>query len=822
MKKILLLMAFMILFTTMPIAQDHVSKPPWIIDENMYIKGMVMVDSNLVPSRTCHWYLGVDSLQWNAYMCTLWCNVGMFDQLGFNCADTGKIDTSFFKDIWVDTVHSCSGVLVIDNDTTFFDGNGNDAKILQFCELLDVANTENAFLCSTLTDAGSNANIRRAFKAILVDGGFTGNNQTYAGYFYNSAGGTGAVARNYGALGYAVYASATGNYGLKGVSENAAVNVGVYGQSIDDVASADNFGLLGIASNDGASGYHCAGYFDLGAGTLPNLTFSSTIIGDNHNYTDNHLTLMDDLYNVFVVADGGDSSVIVYAMSQTDTTTIIGSSVTSDTAHLEYLSVINDTFSRAAHILINDPPAGKVYGLDVVVDYSDTISSRECTGISTIAKSYSPGILIGIYAKGEADGIYTCSTLVIGGSFSTSVCGGEHIGVLTQASSNSASDSACYGTKSSGLNAGIGNTYGGHFIGQGSGRGDHYGIYSKAISGSRNYAGFFISTSYDTSFAQRGIVCSLTTAGSDANASQHGIQVKVLPGYTGVNNATGITVSNTVVGGASGENRGIYASCTGTSARNNYGVWGLSSGATPISIGVKGVAVIGKANSDNIGVLGLADTSGGVSGAEYAGGYFASRVTSPDSIKHANQAVVISDNSNLSGCIYRGLDNEFCVFEVCDGGDSSGILRIMDASDTTILRPTSVASDSFIGGVVLPSKIVVGTGGADSVLVTTKTVTCDSMTNNLTGTRFPMSKVCISTYSCQFDPTKTRDTTVVSGINAATFCWSSIQDNGVGGPTITAITAPIWLYATIDTIIATRAVADTNIFLDYQLFILGL
>jgi hypothetical protein len=389
MKKSILLLALVILFATNALAQDYVSKPPWIVDENMYIKGMVWVDSNLVPSRDCHWYLGVDSLRWKAYVCTLWCNVGFFDQIGLNCADSGKVDTSFFEDVWIDTVHSCSSVLVIDNDTTFFDGNGNDAKILQFCELLDAANTENAFLCSALTDAGANANIRRAFKAILADGGYTGNSQTYAGYFYNSAGGTGAAARNYGLLGYSVQAAGVENIGVKGVVENGDINIGIYGQSIDDVDNAENFGALGIASNDGASAYHCAGYFDLGDGTLPTLTFSSTIIGDNHNYTDNHLTLMDDLFPVFVVADGGDSAGVVYIIDNTpDTTTIRPTAIVVDTGDFSVIVAHSPLKVDVGSLLVHATETSFRGASDTVKIMPDSIKIKSADGETKLSDQW--------------------------------------------------------------------------------------------------------------------------------------------------------------------------------------------------------------------------------------------------------------------------------------------------------------------------------------------------------------------------------------------------------------------------------------------------
>ena len=725
MKKILI--PILLLTTFLLIAQNVKREYP--INDNLLVNGRIRTYGSIYPAFDTTYDLG-DSINEGASY-NRWRNVyarwGRFTHLRTDSltvanlisGDTVIMIASGNDTIRIDTTqiywtYDGSRKFRSDADST----NCSNNYFTQIMTLANAANTQNAFICSTTTDAGALAQIRRAMKVILIDGGFTGNNQTYAGYFYNSAGGTGASARNYGVLGYAVKTGGVHNLGLKGVSENGADNIGVFGQSTDDVNSAQNLGILGIASNDGITAYHCGGYFDLGTGvSIPTLAFSSTIIGDNHSYTCNHLTLMDKTKPVFEVADIGDSLAEVRIIGAGDTTIIRPEYIISDT--IVSANDYNDTVyigrdDITLYSVQRRTASAATYG---IYSYAALIGAGKLHAGYFECDTHGTGERYGLYATGNArsantndiHGIYAEAIAMPGGSMT--MYGGKFLGLIEgtgkgygiyttgQTSTLSACDSV-FGIYSLGDGAtGATNnkgTFGGYFKATGDGNDTCFGIYATASGGIQNSAGYFVQTFNAENAVHKAVVCSVTTAGAGAGATQIGFQTLLMPGYTGATRTVAGWFENGVIGAAGNSyNAGIYGVANGNASRDNYGVYGYASLADSTNIGVKGFSPVAETTSQNTGVYGIAHNPGlGTRGG--IGGYF---LYSPAILANPQYilSALVADNCTTSEYIFVGIDNKANVFEVDDAGDSAAMVRVIKkGADTTIISGTSITTDSVI------------------------------------------------------------------------------------------------------------------------------
>ncbi len=157
-----------------------------------------------------------------------------------------------------------------------------------------------------VTSAGSSS-FTTAGMTVSLQAGYTGSSSTIGLTANNSAAGTANATLNVGNFGAQCLTNPTttgNNFGFFGNAVNGNLNVGCLGRSLSAKDNATNIGVIGHATNTGASGVLIGGYFALHGTTTPTFT-SAALMCDNAALTSDIFVARDNGVNCFVIADGG-------------------------------------------------------------------------------------------------------------------------------------------------------------------------------------------------------------------------------------------------------------------------------------------------------------------------------------------------------------------------------------------------------------------------------------------------------------------------------------------------------------------------------------
>lgn len=198
-------------------------------------------------------------------------------------------------------------------------------------------------------------------------------------------------------------------------------------------------------------------------------------------------------------------------------------------------------------------------------------------------------------------------------------------------------------------------------------------------------------------------------------------------------------------------NPSVIGYASGTTTGYNYGGFFEALNGNR-NVGVIGKAITGKANTYNIGVLGVA-TNTNATGPVFAGGFFG--LATPDNLT-ITSAALIADNGSQANDILVLRDNATAVITVADGGNLTSTQNIASSSKTAGIgyavgsgstvtqatsRTTGVTINSITGSITLVS--AAGSATWQTFTVTNSAVTAKDViiVNQQTGTDLNMISV---------------------------------------------------------------------------------
>jgi len=191
-------------------------------------------------------------------------------------------------------------------------------------------------------------------------------------------------------------------------------------------------------------------------------------------------------------------------------------------------------------------------------------------------------------------------------------------------------------------------------------------------------------------------------------------------------------------------NPSVIGYASGTTTGYNYGGFFEALNGNR-NVGVIGKAITAKANTYNIGVLGVA-TNTNATGPVFAGGFFG--LATPDNLT-ITSAALIADNGSIAAPIFILRDNATPVITVADGGNLTSTQNISSSSKTAGIgyavgsgstvtqatsRTTGVTINSITGSITLVS--AAGSATWQTFTVTNSAVTAKDViiVNQQTGT----------------------------------------------------------------------------------------